>query len=299
MCGTSRFGRPSEGSIGRQSGLLLGWIRRHISKQEGFTLIELLVVISIIALLLAILMPALQRIKSQAKAVACQSNLRQWGLCFKMYTDDNNGRFSSVLRDGFYWYRTLRPYYSDSNDLLFCPMAAKYIDNPGWDGSKFTAWGWPAGESDLDGPDLFAIFSQPLTSHDFYGSYGINEFIIDRNYWQYAEGRYWGSVCVKGTNNIPVCLDCSSMFVRVGHLDVPPEYDDVSVSKSGMSVQCINRHDGGINGLFMDWSVRKVGLKELWTLKWHRNFNSAGPYTRAGGMRPEDWPEWMRQFKDY
>ena len=115
MCGTSRFGRPSEGSIGRQSGLLLGWIRRHISKQEGFTLIELLVVISIIALLLAILMPALQRIKSQAKAVACQSNLRQWGLCFKMYTDDNNGRFSNVTRVKWNWYRTLSPYHRDRN----------------------------------------------------------------------------------------------------------------------------------------------------------------------------------------
>jgi prepilin-type N-terminal cleavage/methylation domain-containing protein/prepilin-type processing-associated H-X9-DG protein len=266
---------------------------------KGFTLIELLLVISIIALLMALLMPTLQRVKRQAKAVACQSNLRQWGLCFKMYTDDHNGRFSSHHPDVFYWYRELRPYYSDSNDLLFCPMAAKYIDNPNWDGSKFTAWGWPTSESDLDGPDLFSIFSQPLTSSDFFGSYGINEFIIDRNYWQYAEGRYWGGIFVKGTNNIPVCLDCPSMFVRVGHVDVPPAYDDVPVSKSGMSVQCINRHNGGINSLFMDWSVRKVGLKELWTLKWHRNFDTTGPWTKAGGMRPEDWPEWMRRFKDY
>jgi len=45
-------------------------------KPQGFTLIELLVVIAVIALLLAILMPALQRIKKQAKTIACQSNLR-------------------------------------------------------------------------------------------------------------------------------------------------------------------------------------------------------------------------------
>ena len=51
--------------------------------------------------------------------------------------------------------------------------------------------------------------------------------------------------------------------------------------------------------LFMDWSVRKVGLKELWTLKWNRNFDTAGPWTKAGGVKPEDWPEWMRRFKDY
>ncbi|MHC4889363.1 MAG: hypothetical protein ACYTEO_07880, partial [Planctomycetota bacterium] len=61
----------------------------------------------------------------------------------------------------------------------------------------------------------------------------------------------------------------------------------------------INRHDGYINGLFMDWSVRKIGLKELWTLKWHRKFDTAGPWTTAGGVRPSDWPEWMKNFKDY
>jgi hypothetical protein len=51
--------------------------------------------------------------------------------------------------------------------------------------------------------------------------------------------------------------------------------------------------------LFMDWSVRKVGLKELWTLKWHRSYDTAGPWTKAGGVKPEDWPQWMRIFKDY
>jgi hypothetical protein len=48
-----------------------------------------------------------------------------------------------------------------------------------------------------------------------------------------------------------------------------------------------------------DWSVRKVGLKGLWTLKWHREYNTGGPWTRAGGVRAEDWPAWMRKLKDY
>ena len=66
-----------------------------MQKRSGFTLIELLVVIAIIALLLAILMPALQRVKKQAKAVACQSNLHQWAVAFEMYTGENVGYFWS------------------------------------------------------------------------------------------------------------------------------------------------------------------------------------------------------------
>ena len=53
------------------------------------------------------------------------------------------------------------------------------------------------------------------------------------------------------------------------------------------------------SSLFLDWSVRRVGLKELWTLKWNRKFDTAGKWTQAGGVRPEDWPEWRRGFKDY
>ena len=51
--------------------------------------------------------------------------------------------------------------------------------------------------------------------------------------------------------------------------------------------------------LFLDWTVRKVGLKELWKLKWHRKYNINGPWTRAGGVQPGDWPEWMKNVKDY
>lgn len=49
----------------------------------------------------------------------------------------------------------------------------------------------------------------------------------------------------------------------------------------------------------MDLNVRKVGLKELWTLNWHRQFDTAGPWTTAGGAQHEDWPVWMRKLKDY
>jgi len=66
-----------------------------------------------------------------------------------------------------------------------------------------------------------------------------------------------------------------------------------------MRTFCTNRHSGCLNGLFLDWSVRRIGLKELWTFKWYDQFDRAGPWTNAGGVKPEDWPEWMRKFKDY
>ena len=49
----------------------------------------------------------------------------------------------------------------------------------------------------------------------------------------------------------------------------------------------------------VDGAARKVGLKELWTLKWHRQYDTANCWTKAGGVQPGDWPERMRQFKDY
>ncbi|MBM4027232.1 MAG: type II secretion system protein [Planctomycetes bacterium] len=66
--------------------------------RHGFTLIELLVVISIIAILMAIMMPALQRVKTQAQEMRCRANLKQYGLVQTMYLDDSDGRYPSAWR---------------------------------------------------------------------------------------------------------------------------------------------------------------------------------------------------------
>ncbi|MCH8193409.1 MAG: prepilin-type N-terminal cleavage/methylation domain-containing protein [Planctomycetes bacterium] len=63
-----------------------------MKRRNGFTLIELLVVIAIIAILMAVLMPALQRVREQGKRAVCLNNLRQLHLCWHMYTDDSDGK---------------------------------------------------------------------------------------------------------------------------------------------------------------------------------------------------------------
>jgi prepilin-type N-terminal cleavage/methylation domain-containing protein len=69
-------------------------------KALSFTLIELLVVVAIITVLIAILLPALNLAREQARTVICSGNLRQIGTAFHFYVDDNNGRLPPLNLEG-------------------------------------------------------------------------------------------------------------------------------------------------------------------------------------------------------
>ena len=98
--------------------------------KKAFTLVELLVVIAIIALLLSILMPALTKVKKQAAAAICLSNVKQWGAVFSMYANDNKDCFpqsyegAGLSQYEAYWCHATMDYYEDES-LRFCPSAKR------------------------------------------------------------------------------------------------------------------------------------------------------------------------------
>jgi prepilin-type N-terminal cleavage/methylation domain-containing protein/prepilin-type processing-associated H-X9-DG protein len=100
--------------------------------RRGFTLIELLVVIAIIAILAAILFPVFAQAREKARTASCQSNLKQFGVAMRMYTDDYDGIYvpSWMYPNGwdncprYTWADLIQPYVKN-HQILVCPSAAQ------------------------------------------------------------------------------------------------------------------------------------------------------------------------------
>jgi prepilin-type processing-associated H-X9-DG protein len=212
-----------------------------------------------------------------------------------MYAQDNKGSLPAGWNGGTMWMVDLLPYYQGTNDICLCPTAKKFLHQiPGNTPGTFTAWG------KYGDPGYFNGWTPPWGYKGQYGSFGINGWVHnppDKG----SPGTYdiplgdrahfWRTINVKLACEVPAFGDC--MWDGTGPLqtDNPPIAEGQQLQGSNMSVFCLNRHTGSMNMTFLDASVRKVGLKQLWKLKWHTEYDTSA--------KPPQWPDWMRNFKDY
>ncbi len=172
-----------------------------MKKTKGFTLIELLVVIAIIALLLSVIMPALNKAKEHARALLCRSNVRQMSLGLTLYAQDNDDK--TMIFDhtpGRYWFHEIAVYLGDRDykdtagqivsqvmKISYCPDAKKPHELGGR-GSATEAWTY-----------------QTTT-----GSYGMNLWLLPEGQgyieWQpNSNARQVGQFCSAVYRAVMVC----------------------------------------------------------------------------------------------
>src|SRR5258708_39351657 len=94
--------------------------RAGIARKGGFTLVEMLVVMAIIAILMAMLLPAISRAKGKANAISCLNNMRQLNLAATMYASDHDEEFPARRTPTNAWPHKLKPYYVNWK-IIACP----------------------------------------------------------------------------------------------------------------------------------------------------------------------------------
>ncbi len=133
-----------------------------------------------------------------------------------------------------------------------------------------------------------------------FGSYGKNSWVTESvlngnttpSMWYDLATLAWHNTRVRGTGRIPLFGDCTMMggFPEPTNGVPGVAYREPMQGDGEINRWCIDRHNLKINMVFLDFTVRQVGLKQLWQLYWHRNWDlSLAPDPR----NPELWSSWI------
>ena len=229
-------------------------------KCPKFTLIELLVVVAIIAILAAILLPALTRAKEKAREVVCMNNSDQMALASIMYNDDNNDMKLPYNLGKFelFWSEKFRPYYGEADNVKICPTAPPIDPSIGWGDAKhgYNTKNWSgAWPKSIDGTRWHK------------GSYGYNGWMYDRN----SNAKEFSDKVSRIDNPDKVVLFADSAWVDgwpQSH-ESPPDYNG-SNHGNHTGRYMLDRHNLKITAGFLDGHVEMIDVVDgFWSVKWN------------------------------